>query len=109
MGAVVVGDGRSAELNGAVVGLHEFLVDGDGLTGREVGLGWVVGFVGAVGCWISGGGQRVCVGSTCANRALVPPSIKTGTRSFQLLFSSAASTYAGQGVSIVLPGQKPEC
>ena len=35
------------------------------------------------------------VGGTCANMALVPPSIKIGTMSFQLLFSSAASTYAG--------------
>ena len=49
------------------------------------------------------------VGSTCANMALVPPSIRIGTMSFQLLFSSAASTYAELGVSTVLPGQKTEC
>ena len=33
MGAVAVGDGRSAELDGAVVGLHEFFVDGGALRG----------------------------------------------------------------------------
>ena len=49
------------------------------------------------------------VGSTCANMALVPPSIRIGTVSSQLLFSSAASTYAELGVSIVLPGRKSEC
>ena len=54
LGSVVVGDGRSAELNGAVVGLHESLVDGGALAGREVGLGWVVGFVRAVWGFISG-------------------------------------------------------
>ena len=104
MGAVVVGDGGGAELDGAVVGLHEFFVDGGALGGREVGLGWVVGFVGAVGCSSAGvEGVLFAVGSTCANMAFVPPSIKMGTRSFQLLFSSAASTCAELGVSIVLP------
>ena len=58
---VVVGDGWSAELDGAVVGLQEFFVDGGALGGREVGLGWVVGSVGAVGCFISGEFERCVV------------------------------------------------
>ena len=44
-----------------MVGLHEFLVDGGALARRQVGSGWVVGFVGAVWCFVNRGGERVCL------------------------------------------------
>ena len=87
-----VGDCRSAELDGAVVGLHEPLVDSDTLGWGEVSLRWVVGFVRTVYLVSRDGEVLLNVGSTYANIALVPPSIKIGTVSFQSLFSSLAST-----------------
>lgn len=46
--AATVSYGGRAELHGAFVGLHVFLVDGCGLLGGEVGLASIVGFVRSV-------------------------------------------------------------
>lgn len=87
-----VGDCGSAELDGAIVGLHEPLVNGDTLGWCEISSQRVVGFVRAVYLFSRHGKKLLGVGNTYASIALVPPSIKIGTVSFHSLFSSLEST-----------------
>lgn len=88
-----VGHCRCAELDGAVIRLHVVSVDRHTLRWREVRACWTVWFVGTVYVFSIGSQEALWgVGGIYANRALVPPSIKIGTRSFHSLFCSLEFT-----------------
>lgn len=88
-----VRDCRCAELDRAVIWLHVFTVDGHALRWGEVRACWTIRFVGTGYVFsISNRGVLWDVGSIYANKALVPPSIKIGTRPFHSLFCRLEST-----------------
>lgn len=87
-----IGDCGSTELDCTIVGLHKSFVDCNTLGWCEISFRWVVRFVRAVHLVSKKREALLNVENNYANIALVPPSIKIGTVSFQSLFSSLAST-----------------